>query len=55
MANSVTAIKSCRTGLKKRIAQTDNYLKYVEDSNKLISAHTKKLESVFNSDLNPDK
>ena len=55
MANSVTAIKSCRAGLKKKLAQTDNFLKYVEDSNKLISVNTKKMESVYNSDLNPEK
>jgi hypothetical protein len=53
MATSITAIKSCRAGLKKKLAQTDNFLKYIEDSNKLISENTKKMESVYNSDLNP--
>jgi hypothetical protein len=53
MATSIIAIKSCRAGLKKKLAQTDNFLKYIEDSNKLISENTKKMESVYNSDLNP--
>jgi len=55
MANSVTAIRSIKAGLKKKLAHTDGYLKYIEDSNKLISENAKKMESVYLSDLNPDK
>jgi hypothetical protein len=54
-ANSITAIKSCRAGLKKKLASTEGFLKYVEDSNKLIKENTKKMESVYISDLNPAK
>lgn len=55
MATSITAIRSCKAGLKKKLAHTDGYLKYIEDSDKLISGNTKKLESVYNSNLNPQK
>lgn len=55
MATSITAIKSCKAGLKKKLANTEGFLKYVEDSNKLIAENTKKMESVYKSDLNPAK
>jgi len=55
LANSITAIKSCKAGLKKKLASTEGFLKYVEDSNKLIAENTKKMESVYKSDLNPAK
>jgi len=55
MANSIIAIRSCKTGLKKKLAYTEGYLKYIEDSNKLISVNTFKMESVYRSDLNPVK
>jgi hypothetical protein len=55
MANSVTAIRSIKAGLKKKLAHTDGYLKYIEDSNKLITENAKKMESVYLSDMNPDK
>jgi hypothetical protein len=55
MATSITAIRSIKAGLKKKIAHTEGYLKYIEDSNKLISEHAKKMESVYSSDLNPQK
>jgi len=55
MANSVIAIRSIKAGLKKKLAHTDGYLKYIEDSNRLISENTKKMESVYSSDMNPAK
>ena len=53
MATSMTGIRACKAGLKKKLANTDSYLKYVEDSDKLISENTKKLDSIYNSDLSP--
>ena len=55
MANSIIAIRSIKAGLKKKLAHTDGYLKYIEDSNRLISENTKKMESVYSSDMNPAK
>jgi len=55
MATSMTGIRACKAGLKKKLSHTDTYLKYIEDSDKLISENTKKLESVYNSDLSPEK
>ena len=53
MATSMTGIRACKAGLKKKLAHTDSYLKYIEDSDKLISENTKKLDSIYNSDLSP--
>jgi hypothetical protein len=55
MANSMIAIRSIKAGLKKKLAHTDGYLKYIEDSNRLISENTKKMESVYSSNMNPAK
>lgn len=32
---------------------TDNYLKYVEDSKKLIDENTKLMKGIYDSDLKP--
>lgn len=54
LSTSAQAIAYIKSALQKKMAITDQYRKYVDDSKKLIEQNTKKMQNVYNSDLNPD-
>jgi len=52
-ANSLKAIDYIKAALKKKLDVTDNYMKYIDDSKKLIDTQMLMMDNIIKSDVGP--